>query len=301
MDQEPTPPKTDFKTKFEALRKQVESAIDQLVPAADTRPARLHQAMRYALEVGGKRLRPVLLLAVHEVFNGRLSPEPAAVAIECLHTYSLIHDDLPAMDDGDLRRGRPSCHRQFDEATAILAGDALLTHAFALLGQAYRETSEVGIRLIETLGLASGSEQLIGGQMADMLAESTQASAEELEFIHLNKTAALMGAATHMGALTAEAPEKDLEVARALGQHLGLAFQIIDDILDTTATTEELGKKAGSDQTAEKTTYVSLFGVEKARAAAHAQSRQAIEAVRQLPGDTRFLTSLIDWMEHRIQ
>lgn len=301
MDQEPTATDTDFKTKFEALRNQVESALDRYIASAGTRPERLHRAMRYALEAGGKRLRPVLLLAVHESFGGSIDPEPAAVAVESLHTYSLIHDDLPAMDDGDLRRGRPSCHRQFDEATAILAGDALLTHAFALLGQAYRDAPEIGVRLVQTLGSASGSTQLIGGQMADMLAESVQATAEELNFIHLNKTAALMGAATLMGALTAEAPEEDLDGAQALGRHLGLAFQIIDDILDATATTEELGKKAGSDQAAEKSTYVSLFGIEKARAAAHAESRQAIEAVRRFPGDTRFLTGLIDWMEHRIR
>lgn len=301
MDQEPRAAETDFKTKFEALRVRVESALNRHIPTEDTRPKRIHRAMRYAMEVGGKRLRPVLLLAVHESFGGSIDPEPAAVAVESLHTYSLIHDDLPAMDDGDLRRGRPSCHRQFDEATAILAGDALLTHAFALLGQAYPETPEVGLRLVAILGSASGSEHLIGGQMADILAESRQASAEELNFIHLNKTAALMSAATLMGAITAEAPEEGQDSARALGRHLGIAFQIIDDILDATGTTEDLGKEVGSDAAAKKTTYVSLFGIEKARAAAHAESRKAIEAVRRFPGDTRFLADLIEWMEFRIR
>ena len=291
---------SDFKTKFEAFGRQVESALDRHLPPAGTRPARLHGAMRYSMEAGGKRIRPVLLLGVHEVFHGKLDPLPAAAAVECLHTYSLIHDDLPAMDDGDLRRGRPSCHRQFDEATAILAGDALLTHAFALLARAYESDPEVAVQLIDCLGAAAGSERLIGGQMADILAESSPVTGEELDYIHLNKTAALMSAATAMGALVARAPADGIATAATLGLRLGLAFQIIDDILDATSTAEALGKEAGSDQSAGKSTYVALYGVDRARDAARGETAGALKCCARLPGGAGFLAELIRMMENRL-
>jgi geranylgeranyl pyrophosphate synthase len=300
MSEQPTAADNDFKAKFARYGRQVEAGIDLHLPPADLPPARLHAAMRYSMEAGGKRIRPVLLLAVHETFAGTLDPLPAAVALECLHTYSLIHDDLPAMDDGDLRRGRPSCHRQFDEATAILAGDALLTHAFALPARAYRSTPEVAVQLIDCLGVAAGSERLIGGQMEDLLAEERTISAPELESIHLNKTAALMSASTAMGAITARASAEGFATATALGLHLGLAFQIIDDILDATGTSETLGKEAGSDQTAGKSTYVSLHGLERAREAARAETAAALDQCRKLPGTSPFLADLIRMMEKRI-
>ena len=181
---------------------RVERGIDRLLPPADTPPARLHQAMRYSLQAGGKRLRPVLVLAAAELFDpaGRADPLPAAVAIECIHTYSLIHDDLPCMDNDDLRRGRPTCHKEFDEATALLAGDALLTQAFALLATAY--PASPGLDLVRELAVAAGSERLVGGQMSDLLAESDRkVTAAELEFIHLNKTAAMIEAALAVGGL----------------------------------------------------------------------------------------------------
>ena len=301
MSEKPTATESDFKTKFETLQNRVESAIDAHLPPVTTRPPLLHQAMRYSMEAGGKRLRPVLLLAIWKDLDGTLDPEPAAVAIECLHTYSLIHDDLPSMDDGDLRRGRPTCHRQFNEATAILAGDALLTHAFALLGRAYASTPQVGTNLISELGTAAGSTRLIGGQMEDILAESSPCSAERLRFIHENKTAALMSASTGMGAIAAEASADRVQTARSVGRHLGLAFQIIDDILDATGTPEELGKDAGADAVSQKNTYVSLFGIDAARGAAREETSRALECLRQLPNQGGFVADLARWMEHRIR
>lgn len=292
---------SDFKTKFETLQNRVESALDAHLPSVTTRPPILHQAMRYSMEAGGKRLRPVLLLAIWENLEGTLDPEPAAVAIECLHTYSLIHDDLPSMDDGDLRRGRPSCHRKFDEATAVLAGDALLTHAFALLGRAYPSTPRIGVDLVSELGAAAGSTHLIGGQMEDILAESLPCSAEQLRFIHENKTAALMSAATGMGAIAAEASPDRVNTARSLGKHLGLAFQIIDDILDATGTPEELGKDVGTDAASRKNTFVSLFGLNAAREAAREETSRALGYSRQLPDESSFIADLARWMEHRIK
>jgi geranylgeranyl diphosphate synthase type II len=300
MSDKPTVMKGDFKTKFETLQSRVEAAIDAHLPPATSAPPILHQAMRYSMEAGGKRLRPVLLLAIWEDLDGTLDPIPAAVAVECLHTYSLVHDDLPSMDDGDLRRGRLTCHRKFDEATAVLAGDALLTHAFALLGRAYPSAPQVGIDLVSELGTAAGSTRLIGGQMEDILAESSTCSAERLRFIHENKTAALMSASTSMGAIVAGASTDRVRTARSLGKHLGLAFQIIDDILDATSTPEELGKDVGADATSQKNTYVSLFGLEAAHEAARVETSLALEFCRQLPHESGFVASLVGSMEHRI-
>ena len=301
MSEKLTAEESDFKTKFKTLQDRVESAIDAHLPPAATLPPLLHQAMRYCMEAGGKRLRPVLLLAIWNDLGGTLDPEPAAVAIECLHTYSLIHDDLPSMDDGDLRRGRPTCHREFDEATAILAGDALLTHAFALLGRAYASTPQVGINLVSELGAAAGSTRLIGGQMEDILAESSPCSAERLRFIHENKTAALMSASTGMGAIAAQATADRDQTARSAGRPLGHAFNDNDDILDTTGTPEELGKDAGTDAASQKNTFVSLFGLDAARDAAREETGRALDCLRQLPNQDSFVADLARWMEHRIK
>jgi geranylgeranyl diphosphate synthase, type II len=292
----------DFKAKSEAWRQAVENALHRFTPASEIRPERLHRAMRYSLEAGGKRLRPILLLAAAEVFSAKSDPLPAAVAIECLHTYSLIHDDLPGIDDGDLRRGRPTCHRQFDEATAILAGDALLTHAFALLAESYAARPELAVGLIRELGEAAGSRRLIGGQMEDILAESGEGADEErLEFIHTNKTAALISAALAMGARLGQADEAGLAAAREVGRLLGLCFQIVDDILDATGTSEALGKTAGSDARGEKSTYPRLLGLEQSRQRARELTQAAVDACAALPGDTSFLRETIRSLEHRIR
>jgi geranylgeranyl diphosphate synthase, type II len=292
----------DFASELKRQVARVENGIDRHVPRADTRPTRLHAAMRYSLEAGGKRLRPVLVLAAAELFGTKDDAAlPAAVAIECVHTYSLIHDDLPCMDNDDLRRGRPTAHKQFDEATALLAGDALLTHAFALLATAYAAQPTLAHALTRELADAAGSRRLIGGQMEDLLAEKkADATADELEFIHLNKTAAMIEAALVIGGLVASAKESDLAALRQAGRHLGLAFQIIDDVLDATADSATLGKTAGKDAKAGKATYVKLHGLDKSRRFAAEQTDRAIQALAVLGGREGFLVRLAEQMGQRV-
>ena len=299
----------DFPAELKRQIARVERAIDLQIPAADTRPARLHTAMRYSLQGGGKRLRPVLVVAAAEQCASQLAvgeasppgdPLPAAVAIECVHTYSLIHDDLPCMDNDDLRRGRPTAHKAFDEATALLAGDALLTHAFALLATGYSQDPVLAHALIAELADAAGSRRLTGGQMEDLLAEKkTNVTPAELEFIHLNKTAAMIEAALVMGGRVGAANEVALSALRRLGRHLGLAFQIIDDILDATSDTAQLGKTAGKDAKAGKTTYVKLHGIEPSRRIAAEHTAHARAVLTEFSGDTEFLSGLIDAMASR--
>jgi geranylgeranyl diphosphate synthase type II len=291
----------DFPAELKRLVAHVERGIDLNLPPAATRPSRLHTAMRYSLEAGGKRLRPVLVLATAELFgaNGDAAL-PAAVAVECIHTYSLIHDDLPCMDNDDLRRGRPTAHKQFDEATALLAGDALLTHAFALLASAYAAKPALAHALVRELADAAGSRRLIGGQMEDLLAEKkSDATPDELEFIHLNKTAAMIEASLVMGALTGGADDRAIATLRAIGRDLGLAFQIIDDVLDATADSATLGKTAGKDAKAGKTTFVKLHGIESSRRFAQERTAAVQNALRTLPGNREFLRALIDSMSTR--
>lgn len=287
-------PSMDFPAELKRHVARVERGLDLHVPRADTRPARLHTAMRYSLEAGGKRLRPVLVLAAAELFGVTDDAAlPAAVAIECVHTYSLIHDDLPCMDNDDLRRGRPTAHKAFDEATALLAGDALLTHAFALLATAYASDSALAHALIRELADAAGSRRLIGGQMEDLLAEKkSDATAAELEFIHLNKTAAMLEASLVMGGLVARAPAPAFDTLRRAGRHLGLAFQITDDILDATADTTTLGKTAGKDAKADKTTYVKLHGLEASRRFAAERTEQGVSVLASLGAGSHFLRTL---------
>ncbi|GAB1488021.1 polyprenyl synthetase family protein [Opitutaceae bacterium] len=287
----------DFSNKFSAIVARVEAGIDTHLPPADARPARIHTAMRYSLQAGGKRLRPVLVLAAAELFPGGADPLPAAVSVECIHTYSLIHDDLPCMDNDDLRRGRPTAHKAFDEATALLSGDALLTHAFALLATAYAAQPALAQRLVHELAAAAGSRRLIGGQMEDLMAEKrANATADELEFIHLHKTAAMIEVSLVLGGLVGGASADAVEILRKAGRHLGLAFQIIDDILDATADTATLGKTAGKDAKADKTTSVKLHGLEASRRLAESHSAHAITALESLPGETGFLVMLAESM-----
>ncbi len=289
----------DFAAELSRLVARVERGLDAHLPPASTRPARLHEAMRYSLQAGGKRLRPVLVLATAELFGSRDDAAlPAAVAIECLHTYSLIHDDLPCMDNDDLRRGRLTAHKAFDEATALLAGDALLTHAFALLAESY--PGNLARHLVRELGSAAGSQHLIGGQMEDLLAEHhTDTTAADLEFIHLNKTAAMIVAAFALGGLVGGASESDLASLRTAGRHVGLAFQIVDDVLDVTADSATLGKTAGKDARAGKATFVKLHGLEASRRLATEQTERALAALDRLPGDHAILVALIKTMASR--
>jgi geranylgeranyl pyrophosphate synthase len=291
----------DFPAELRRRVDRIEQALDRMLPSAHTRPERLHAAMRYSLESGGKRLRPVLVVAAAELFGA--APDvalPAAVAVECVHTYSLIHDDLPCMDNDDLRRGRPTAHRAFDEATALLAGDALLTFAFALIARSYTGQPSLAVRLVEELGAAAGSQRLIGGQMEDLLAEKkSDATAAELEFIHLNKTAAMIEVSLVAGAAIGGATDPQIATARRVGRALGLTFQIVDDILDVTADSATLGKTAGKDARDGKSTYVKLHGLERAREIAREHTSEALNALRELPGDTAFLAALVESMAAR--
>jgi len=286
----------EFTTKLSGLVARVERGIDRELPPANDAPARLHEAMRYSLQAGGKRLRPVLVLTAAELFDpsGHIDPVPAAVAVECIHTYSLIHDDLPCMDNDNLRRGRPTCHRAFDEATALLAGDALLTFAFFLLCDAYASHASLAADLCRELAEAAGSRNLVGGQMLDLLGEKSPAVTDEmLHRIHAGKTGAMIRASLVLGGLIGGAPPAAIAVLREGGSDLGLAFQIVDDILDATGDTATLGKTPGKDAKAGKATFVTLHGPEHARRVAEAKSSAASRAFLSLPGDTAFLLELV--------
>ncbi len=290
----------DFKNQLENYRLRAEKALNIWMPQATELPHRLHKAMRYSLEAGGKRLRPILVLATFDLNPSHLDPEPAAAAIEALHTYTLIHDDLPCMDDSDLRRGKPTCHKQFDEATALLAGDGLLTEAFYLLARAYKHSPSVAVALIETLGDNAGSRKLIGGQQEDTLGEMQGNDEHRLNFIHQNKTAALLTACVKMGALLGDS-SSHIEHADVLGYNLGMAFQIIDDILDATADTATLGKTAGLDEKNNTLTFPKLYGIEESRKRASHHTKSAIDSAKALGGErSTFLVELILAMEHRI-
>lgn len=292
-------PVSSFNDQLEAYRLRFENALEKLSPAPETRPARLHSAMHYSLHAGGKRMRPCLLLGAFDCYPADIDPMPAAVSLEALHTYTLIHDDLPCMDDSDLRRGRPTCHRAFDEATALLAGDGLLTWAFYFLAEAYSEHPEIVTGLILDLGKAAGSEQLIGGQMEDLLGEKEDPTPDRLQFIHENKTAALITASLTMGTRLSAAPDDLLPTMRTAGWHLGLAFQIIDDVLDVTSDAATLGKPAGADSSNNKMTYPALFGIKASREKAFEHTRAAQQLCREVGGNNAFLLELINFLEKR--
>ena len=252
---------------LEESREKVDQALDALMPREDSHPARLISAMRYSLFAGGKRIRPILVLAAAGAAGGKdddaLHP---ACAVELVHTYSLIHDDLPAMDDDDFRRGHPTCHRAYDEGTAILAGDALLTMAFDLLsadGAGIKD--RLRLRMVQELSRAAGWRGMVGGQQVDMDSEGSEPDLPLLEYIHTHKTGALIRCSVILGGLSADADDTMLKALSSFGEKVGLAFQVVDDILDVTATTEEMGKDQGSDAERGKITYPGLFGLEGAR------------------------------------
>lgn len=288
-----------LKEKLARIRQSVECEIDHLLPPPVTRPVRLHTAMRYSMEAGGKRIRPVLLLLASELFPGEGEPLHAAVAVECLHTYTLIHDDLPSIDNSDLRRGRPACHRQFDEATALLAGDALLTQAFQILAQNYADAPDLAMQLVAELANASGSRRLIGGQMEDIENEGKTIDRDALAYVHENKTAALITAALVMGLRFGEPNSAKIDLMRRAGFHLGMNFQIIDDILDATSDPTIMGKPVGHDAAAEKSTYVALHGIEGARAQAARHAASATDAIREMGGANDTLIELIEALGER--
>jgi len=251
---------------FEEDRHAVEQALDRLLPSEQTPPPSIHRAMRYSVFAGGKRVRPILCMESARIFNPRVEAAiVAGCALEFIHTYSLIHDDLPALDNDDLRRGKPTCHKQFGEANAILAGDALLTLAFQVLAEAPVEPAR-GVAVIREVSRAAGTVKgMVGGQVADLEAEGKSVAPEMLEYIHRSKTAALISASVVAGALCGGAAGADVERLRRFGENIGWAFQVVDDILDVEETSAALGKTAGKDQAQKKATYPALFGIEKSR------------------------------------
>jgi len=270
----------NIKTYLVSRQKVIERALDRYLPKATAKPATLHRAMRYSLFAGGKRLRPILCLAAAEACGGKIGNAlPLACALECIHTYSLVHDDLPSMDNDDFRRGRPTCHKIFGEGIAILAGDALLTIAFEIVSNAKPTSRYDTSILLREIAVAAGSQKLIAGQVADLEAEGRNAKRDQLQFIHENKTAAILRSSVRLGAMSANADARKLSAVTRFGQRLGLAFQIIDDILDVTQTSEILGKSAGKDVAAKKATYPAVIGLEKSRAEARRLTRQAHNAL----------------------
>jgi geranylgeranyl diphosphate synthase type II len=253
-------------TWFEEDRAVVDTALESLLPSENTLPVSIHRAMRYSVFAGGKRIRPILCLETARIFEKEpVGAIPASCALEFIHTYSLIHDDLPALDNDDLRRGKPTCHKVFGEAIAILTGDALLTLAFQTLASASIEPSR-RVRMVAEIASAAGTVNgMVGGQVADLEAEKQPITAPTLEYIHRSKTAALIRASIVAGAIAGGGSDKDVNRLRSFGENIGWAFQVVDDILDQEESSAALGKTAGKDQAQQKATYPALYGLEKSR------------------------------------
>ncbi len=263
------------------LRQLVDRTLDRLVPTEETPPVIIHRAMRYSLMAGGKRIRPLLCIEAASAVGGNAeSTAHPACALEMVHTYSLIHDDLPALDNDDLRRGRPTCHKIFGDAMAILAGDALLTLAFQVLSQTPGASPEVRSRLVEELALAGGTVGgMIGGQVFDLEGEHRKPTAALLESIHRAKTGALLRGSVRMGAIFAGANDVELDALSRFGEHVGLAFQIVDDILDVEQSSEQLGKTAGKDAAQEKITFPAVYGLDVSKRMAAEEKTKAYDAL----------------------
>ncbi len=262
----------------------VDRGLRRLLPPAVAKPKALHQAMRYSVFAGGKRLRPALCLAAAQTCRGSWEAAlPLACAVECVHTYSLIHDDLPAMDDDDLRRGKPTNHKVYGEGLAILAGDALLTHAFELAAGCEGWPRYGHQTIVQEIAQAAGSRQLLAGQAADLAGEGESLSHAELQYIHERKTSALLRCAMRLGGMSANCRPKELKALTDFGSRVGLAFQIVDDILDVTQSTEQLGKTAGKDAAKKKATYPSVVGLEKSQKIARQLTDQAFQDLEAFP------------------
>ena len=274
-----------FESYLKDRAQRVDLALDRFLPADTVAPETIHKAMRYSVFAGGKRLRPVLVIAGAEAVGGRMDDVmPTACALEMIHTYSLIHDDLPAMDNDDFRRGRPTSHKVFGEAMAILAGDGLLTLAFRLIAENWRPAMDARVLrdVLVDVSDAAGTDGMVGGQVADLEAEGRRVSPDMLEYIHLHKTAALIRTSIRVGARLSGARDEQLRALTVAGGDLGLAFQIVDDILDVTGTTEQLGKTAGKDQAQQKATYPAIHGIEASEAQAGRLVGEALHALAPL-------------------
>jgi len=290
-----------LKDTLESGRELADAALERLLPAATVRPASIHQAMRHSVFAGGKRIRPILCMEAGRMIAASLPDgiDELGAALEMLHTYSLIHDDLPALDNDDLRRGRPTCHKVFGEATAILAGDALQTQAYEVLSRV-RCSAEARVRMIEEIARGTGTVGgMIGGQVVDLEAEHQKPDVETLEYIHRSKTAALITASVVSGGIYADADANSVARLREFGQSIGLAFQIVDDVLDVTQTSEQLGKTAGKDTAAEKATYPALFGVDESIRKADALVAVAYASLAGFSGRADTLKALAQFLVER--
>jgi geranylgeranyl diphosphate synthase type II len=292
-----------LKETLEQGQSLTDAALDRLLPPETQHPVSIHKAMRHSVFAGGKRLRPTLCIEAGRMVTGSIPVgiEDLGAAIEMLHTYSLIHDDLPALDNDDLRRGRPTCHKVFGEAIAILAGDALQTQAYQVLA-GVRCAAESRVRIIEEIARGTSTvDGMIGGQVVDLEAEHTQPDLKMLEYIHRSKTAALITASVVSGGLYAGTDEPAVAKLRSFGQSIGLAFQIIDDVLDVTQTSEQLGKTAGKDTAAQKATYPALFGVDESLKKADALVQTALASLESFGSRGEKLKALARFLVERKQ
>jgi len=292
---------TDAREFFTSCRALIDAELDRLIPKETEEPMRVHSAIRWSMFAGGKRFRPALLLATGQTFGAPIEDlMRTACALEMIHTYSLIHDDLPSMDDDDLRRGRPTCHVKFGEATAILAGDALQTLAFQTLAEDERLAAELRVKLIGEIARAAGTpEGMVAGQALDLGAESRDVNGDELERIHHQKTGALICAAARCGAMIAGANDDELAAVTDYAINLGLQFQITDDLLDVTATAEDLGKTPGKDARSRKATFPALYGIEVTRKTLAAVHRTTCDALERIETSTHLLRSIADFIVQR--
>lgn len=292
---------TEAREFFAACRPLIDAELNCLLPKETDEPTQVHQAIRWSMFAGGKRFRPALLLAIGQTFGAPIEYLiRTACALEMIHTYSLIHDDLPSMDDDDLRRGRPTCHVKFGEAIAILAGDALQTLAFQTIAEDERLTPELRVKLVaEIAGSAGTPHGMVAGQALDLAAESRAVNGDELERIHHQKTGALICAAARCGAMIAAASDEDCTAVTDYAINLGLEFQITDDLLDVTATAEDLGKTPGKDVRARKATFPALYGIEATRKTLTAVHRTTCEALERTETPTQLLRSIADFIRDR--
>jgi geranylgeranyl diphosphate synthase type II len=288
---------------LEERRLQIDEALGRYLPDAGDHPKEIHEAVRYSVFAGGKRLRPILVLAAAEAAGGQVEYAlPAAAAIELIHTYSLIHDDLPAMDDDDFRRGRPTCHKVYGEALAILAGDALLTQAFILLSGESPATGIAGparLRVINEIAQAAGSRGMVGGQVVDILQEDREVDLATLLYLHTHKTGSLIRACLRVGGIVSSAGSEQMEALTRYGDRIGLAFQIVDDILDLEGSLQALGKRAGSDLRKKKATFPGLLGLEESRQRARSLVGEARHALSVFADRGAALGAIADYVVAR--
>lgn len=289
----------ELKNYLENRKKLIDDGLERFLPSADSYPEKIHQAVRYSVFAGGKRIRPILLLASYELFKKDIKPALGfACGLEMIHTYSLIHDDLPSMDNDDFRRGKPTCHKVFGEAVAILAGDALLTYAFGLMAEAglkSKLSSELVLKVIFEIAHSAGLGGMISGQALDIEKQGRGFDEKELEFIHSHKTGALIRAGVVSGALLGKAQEREIKALSEFGARVGLAFQIVDDILDVKGG-EDLGKPRGRDQRQEKATYPKLIGLNKSEKRAEKLIKDAVTYLEIFGKEARVLKELAGYL-----